>query len=81
MEAALLSRLCGKRLVATLETAARLGWHDGSFRVRFVRGISSERLGPDLSHVVLTWEGADGVRASAGRCMCGQATDPAYGEG
>jgi hypothetical protein len=72
METQVLSRVCTRRLVETLGTFARLNSDIGCLRLSFVRLVGSERLGPDLSHIVPAWEGTDGIRGTARFCMCGQ---------
>lgn len=81
VETPLLSRVCARKLTVALDSLARIGGDAGSVRLHFVRGERERGLGPYLSHVVLAWEGADGVRAAAGLCMCGQVANPNYGQG
>ena len=70
MEAALLSRLCSKELVSALERFIGSGGDIECLRLRAVRNERAGRLRPDVLHLVCSWEGTDGVRASAMRCMC-----------
>ena len=81
METALLSRVCGRKLIEAVGSAARNGWDVRCFRLRFVWNQRSGRLGPNLCHVVLAWEGTSGDRATARRCLCGAVENPAYDQG
>jgi hypothetical protein len=76
MENAVLSRMCSRALVTALEIAAIDGFTDGSFRLRFVRGGRLTGQRSSVSHVIYSWEGGDGVSATARRCMCGQIERP-----
>lgn len=78
METEVLSRVCTRELGNRLAGLALIGGDAGSVRLRFVRHVNGRGQRSYVSHVVLAWEGADGVRASAGRCLCGQVANPYY---
>ena len=76
VEGALLSRVCSRELAKRLDRLARIGARVQCLRMRFVWGGRESGLGPDVSHVVLAWEGAGGDRGAAGFCVCGQIAVP-----
>lgn len=78
VEGSVLSRRCSDALTDALVTIARDGRHDGRICLSILRIVSGRGLGPDLSHVVLTWEGTNGVRLAARQCMCGENPNPDY---
>ena len=81
MEGTFLSRMCSRQLVLALGRVAINGGDLSGVRLRLVRKRREQRLGPDVSHLVCTWQGADGVRASARQCMCGEVAESDYDEG
>lgn len=80
METEVLSRVCSRKLVDRLASLALVGGELRCLRMRFVRErlVSGQRS--YVSHVVLAWEGTNGVRASARQCVCGQVASPYYDE-
>jgi hypothetical protein len=78
MEAPLLSRLCQRKLDALVTDVARYGRDGERLCLRFLWSECSGGQRPVLSHLVPTLEGTDGVRASTGRCLCGQIANPDY---
>ena len=68
--------MCSRAFVTALEDFTANGGFGVSVCMHFVRGIGRDGLRPDVCHVVLTWEGAEGIRRSTLRCMCGQVENP-----
>src|SRR3954463_14014609 len=78
VQGSLLSRVCERELARALERIAFNGGGFDGIRLRLVRSGRDERFGPGVSHVVPSWEGADGVRAAARWCMCRTIANPDY---
>jgi hypothetical protein len=76
MEGQVLSRMCERRLVDVIQQASLNGWDVTCFRLRFVWSGRDGQQRPDVSHVVLAWEGTAGDRATTRRCLCGLVENP-----
>lgn len=78
MESSLLSRVCSRQLVATLDLYAINGWEPERIRLSFVRDRLPDGQRSDISHVVFAEERADGIRGATRFCLCRQVENPNY---
>lgn len=80
METEVLSRVCSRQLIDRFNGLALIGGDIECVRMRFVRGVGRDGQRSYVSHVVLAWERADGIRVAARRCVCGQVANPDHSE-